>query len=113
MNFAAQWGKGKNRDEDEQEKDRRRERERQEKREDRRPILEKLGAAFLRSFRGQHGEKMVCTRGVLWVTGTSGSPTAISTQTKRGRRPHHHVEAAVDCGTNLAFIKTTLFYRSK
>ena len=30
----------------------------QEKREDRRPILKKLCAALLRSFRGQHGEKM-------------------------------------------------------
>ena len=26
----------------------------------------------------------------------SGSPTTISTQPKRGREPHHHVEAAVD-----------------
>ena len=31
---------------------------RQEKRENRRPILKKLCAAFLRSFRGQHGEKI-------------------------------------------------------
>ena len=31
--------------------------------------------------------------------GSSGRPTAISTQPKRGRGPHHHVEAAVDwCG---------------
>ena len=30
------------------------------------------------------------------VTGTLGRPTAISTQPKRGRGPHHHVEAAVD-----------------
>ena len=28
--------------------------------------------------------------------GPSGKPTAILTQSKRGRRPHHHVEAAVD-----------------
>ena len=35
---------------------RRRTRERQEKREDR-PILKRLRAAFLRSFRGLHGEK--------------------------------------------------------
>ena len=34
-------------------------RERQEKRDDRRPILKKLCAALLRSFRWQHGEKMV------------------------------------------------------
>ena len=36
---------------------RRRDRERQEKREDRRPIIKKLCAARLGSFRGQHGEK--------------------------------------------------------
>ena len=28
--------------------------------------------------------------------GLLGRPTAISTQPKRGRGPHHHVEAAVD-----------------
>ena len=32
--------------------------------EDRRPILKKLRVALLRSFRGHHGEKMVCARGV-------------------------------------------------
>ena len=50
----------------------RRARERQEKREDRRPILKKLRVALLRSFRGQHGKKMVCARGVPGVTGTLG-----------------------------------------
>ena len=44
-------------------------RERQEKRKDRRPILKKLRAAFLQSFRGQHGENMVCTREMPRVTG--------------------------------------------
>ena len=29
---------------------------------------------------GQHGEKIVCVGGVPGVTGTSGSPAAISTQ---------------------------------
>ena len=32
--------------------------EKQEKKEDRRPILKKLCAAHLQSFRGQHSEKM-------------------------------------------------------
>ena len=49
---------------------RRRPRERQEKREDRRSILKKLRAAFLRSFRGQHGEKMIGVRRVSGVAGT-------------------------------------------
>ena len=37
---------------------RRRVREEQEKRGERQPILKKLCAALLRSFRGQHGEKI-------------------------------------------------------
>ena len=48
---------------------RRRARERQENREDR-LILKRLRATLLRSFRGLHGEKMVCVRGVPGVTGT-------------------------------------------
>ena len=39
---------------------RRQARERQKKREDKRPILKRPSAALLQSFRGQHGEKMVC-----------------------------------------------------
>ena len=35
-------------------------------------ILKKLRAALLRSFRGQHGEKMVCARGVPGVSGILG-----------------------------------------
>ena len=50
---------------------RRRARERQEKREDR-PILKRLRAHLLRSFRGLHGEKMVCVRGVPGLTVTLG-----------------------------------------
>ena len=50
---------------------RRRARERQEKRKDR-PILKRLRATLLRSFRGFHGEKMVCIREVPGVTGTLG-----------------------------------------
>ena len=46
-------------------------RERQ-KREARRTILKKLRAALLRSYRRQHGKKMVCVKGVPWVTGTLG-----------------------------------------
>ena len=33
-------------------------------------ILKRLRATLLRSFRGLHGEKMVCVRGVPDVTGT-------------------------------------------
>ena len=55
---------------------RKREKERQEKREDRRLTFKKLRAAFLRSFRGQHGEKMVCERGepvVTWILAKASS----------------------------------------
>ena len=51
---------------------RRRAIERQEKREDRRPILRKLHAALQRSFREQHGEKMVCASRMPGVTGVLG-----------------------------------------
>ena len=48
---------------------RRRVGERQEKRENR-SILKRLRAILLRSFRGQHGKKMLSVRGVFGVTGT-------------------------------------------
>ena len=67
---------------------RRRARERQEKREDR-PISKKLRAALVRSFRGQHGEKMVCVGGVPGVTGTLGKTNSHfePTQTSFGTAP--------------------------
>ena len=74
---------------------RRRTRERQEKREDR-PILKRLRTTLLRLFRGLHSEKMVCVRGVPGVTGTLGKDNSHFDPTQTGRRPHHHVEAAVD-----------------
>ena len=42
--------------------------------EDRRPILKNLCATLLRSFKGQHGEKMVCARG-------NWNPRELGTQT--------------------------------
>ena len=74
---------------------RRRAREKQEKGEDR-PILKRLRATLLRSFKGQHGEKMVCVRGVPGVTGTRRKANSHFDPTQTGRGPHHHVEAAVD-----------------
>ena len=63
---------------------RRRARERQEKEEDRRPILKKLRAAFLRSIRRQHGAKMVCARGVPGVTGILGKANSHFDSTQMG-----------------------------
>ena len=60
-----------------------RERERQEKREDR-PVLKRLRATLLRSFRGLHGEKMVCARGVAGVTGTLGKANSYFNPTQSG-----------------------------
>ena len=51
---------------------RRRTKEREEQREDWRLILKNLHAVLLRSFRRQHGEKKVCSRGVPGVSGTFG-----------------------------------------
>ena len=50
---------------------RRRAREMQEKREDK-PILKRLRATLLRSFRGLHDKNMVCVRGIPGVTETRG-----------------------------------------
>ena len=87
----------------------RRAREEQEKRkrENRRPILMKLCAALLRLFRGQHSEKMKRSARGNWDP--SGRPTAISTQPKRGRGPHHHVEAADDW-LNILRLQPEFFF---
>ena len=72
-----------------------RERERQEKKKkNRRSISERLHATLRRSFRRQHGEKMVCMSGVPGTFGKSNSH--FLTQTKRGRGPHNHGKAAVN-----------------
>ena len=65
---------------------RRRARESQEKRKNRRPILKKLCAALLRSFRGQHSEKM---KEVAGVSGTLGKANSHfhPTQTGSGTAP--------------------------
>ena len=57
---------------------------------------EETKTPVLRSLKGQHGEKMVCERGVPVITRLSGRSTAISTHPKRDRGLHHHVKAAVD-----------------
>ena len=74
---------------------RRRARERQELREDK-PILKRLRATLLRSFKGLPGEKMVCVRRVPGVTGTLGKVNNHFDPTQTGRGLHHHFEAAVD-----------------
>ena len=67
---------------------RRRAIERQEKRKDRQ-ILKRLRATLLRSFRGLHGEKMVCVGGVPGVTGILGKANSHfdPTQTGLGKAP--------------------------
>ena len=62
---------------------RRRARERQEKREER-PILKRLRATFLRSFKGLHGKKMLCVRGVPGVTETLGKTNSYFDPTQTG-----------------------------
>ena len=81
----------------------------------RRPILKTLCAAFLRSFRGLHGEKMICVRRVRRVTGTLGKTNShfdLTTQTGRG--PHYHVEAAVDwCSSILLALHVHTIYTTE
>ena len=54
-----------------------------------RPILKRLSAILLRSFRGLHGEKMVGVRGAPRVTGTLGKTNSQlnPTQTKLRTAP--------------------------
>ena len=92
---------------------RRRARERQENREDR-PILKRLRAALLRSFRGLQGKKMVCVRGVPGVTGTLGKANSHFDPTQTGLGPHHHVEAAVDwCSSILLALHVYTIYTTE
>ena len=79
---------------------RRRARERQEKREDG-PILKRLRATLLRSFRGLHGEKMVSVSGVPGVTVTLEKANSHFSPTQTGWGPHHHVEAAINWGSSI------------
>ena len=58
--------------------------EQQEKGEDRSSVLKNLCAAFLRSFRGKHSQKMVCGRGVPGITGTLGKANSHFDPTQTG-----------------------------
>ena len=49
-----------------------------------RSILKRLRAILLRLFKGLHGEKMVCVRGVPGVTGTLGKANSHFDPTQAG-----------------------------
>ena len=77
-----------------------------------RPILKRLRATLLWSFRGLHGEKMVCVRRVPGVTGTLGKANSHFDPTQTGRGPHHHFEAAVDwCSSILLALHVHTIYK--
>ena len=79
-----------------------------------RPILKRLRATLLRSFRGLHGEKMICVSGVPGVTGTLGKANSHFDPTQTGRGPHHHVEAAVDwCNSILLALHVHTIYTTE
>ena len=79
-----------------------------------RPILKRLRATLLRSFRELHGEKMVCVRGVPGVTGTLGKANSHFDPTQTGQGPHHHVEAAVDwCSLILLVLHVHTIYTTE
>ena len=67
-----------------------------------RPILKRLRATLLQSFKGLHGEKMICVRGVHGVIGTLGKANSHFDPTKTDRGPHHYVEAAVDWCSSIS-----------
>ena len=72
MNIAAYLEKEKN------------EKTSKRKAEEDRPILKRLRDTFLRLFRGLHGEKTVCVRGVPGVTGTIGKANSHFNPTQTG-----------------------------
>ena len=59
-------------------------RERQEKRENMQSISKRLCATLLWSFKGYHGEEMVCVRGVPKVTGILGKANSYFNPTQMG-----------------------------
>ena len=78
------------------------------------PILKRLRATLLRSFRGLHGEKMVYVRGVPGVAGTLGKTNSHFDPTQTGRGTHHHVEAAVDwCSLILLALHVHTIYMTE
>ena len=81
---------------------RRRAREKQKR--ENRPISKRLRATLLRSFRGLHGEKMVCVR-----TGTLGKAKSHFNPTQTSWGPHHHVEAAIDWCSSISRF-TCIYY---
>ena len=79
-----------------------------------RPILKRLCATLLPSFRGLHGKKMVCVRGVPGVTGTLGKTNSHFDPIQMVRGPHHHVEAAVDwCSSSLLALHVHIIHTTK
>ena len=59
-------------------------------------------------------EKMVCVRGVPGVTGALGKANSYFDPTQTGRRPHHHVEAAVDwCSSILLALHLHTTYTTE
>ena len=84
---------------------RRRARKRQEKIQKGRQISKRLLAALLRSFRRQHGEKMVSVRKVPGVTGTLGKANSHFDRTKQVRGPHHYVVAAAGWCRTFDFLR--------
>ena len=90
---------------------RRRRRARERKKRENRTILKRMRTTLLRSFRGLHGETMVCVREAPGVTGTLGKTNS---QPKRGWGPHHHVEAAVDwCSSILLALHVYTIYTTE
>ena len=72
----------------------------------------RLNAALLRSFKGQHGEKMVCISGVPGVSGNFGKANNHLTQIKRGRGRHHTIRPLL-IGAALCLSSLNMGYLSR
>ena len=78
------------------------------------PILKRSRTTLLRSFRGLHGEKMLCVRGVPGVTETLGKANSNFNPTQTGLGPHDHVEAAIDwCSSILLALHVYTIYTTE
>ena len=88
-------------------------------REDRQLILKRLRAVLLRSFWGQHGEKVVCARGMPRVAGTLGKANSQFTPTLKGvgdrtitlRRLLIGAASLAFAATDTVFCRSSTVYR--
>ena len=100
MNFSAHQEKKKNEKTG---------KKKAEEEEDKRLILKKLRAALVRSFRGHHGKKMICVRGVPGVIRILGEANNHFDPTQMELRTAPQVEVAVDWYSSILLALYTVY----